>query len=352
MVASLTTVAITTRRVIRYSVIFLIAFIIFRIVFSFAQKLYIKSHPTPPPAPTLLFGKLPKLAFPENKDLPNFEYKIETPTGNLPKLGEQAKIYFMPSSSPNLFSATNARKKAASLGFTNEPIELSPTVLLFKHQSLPSTLELNTVNLTFSISYDLAADRSILTFRPLPPEVAISRVKEFLAGAGLLLPDLSGPAVHEFLVLEDQKLKTANSLSEAQFIKVNLYRKDYNNLPNIGNNPDQANVWFLVSGSPEAGKKVFAGQYHYFSIDESKSATYPIIITQKAVDELTGGNAYIANLGENSDGKVTIRKIYLAYYDSGIPESFYQPIFVFEGDRNFFAYVPAISRDYYGEEKK
>jgi hypothetical protein len=45
----------------------------------------------------------------------------------------------------------------------------------------------------------------------------------------------------------------------------------------------------------------------------------------------------------------TVRKIYLAYYDAGVYTEFYQPVFVFEGDKDFVGYVPAVTTDYYGE---
>jgi len=42
-------------------------------------------------------------------------------------------------------------------------------------------------------------------------------------------------------------------------------------------------------------------------------------------------------------GQVTIRNIYLAYFEPVTLTNYLQPIFVFEGDNNFVAYVPAIS---------
>ena len=96
-------------------------------------------------------------------------------------------------------------------------------------------------------------------------------------------------------------------------------------------------------------KKVIGAEYRYFPIDESKSATYPIKTAQQAWEELNAQKAFIASLGENQDQQITIRNIYLAYYDAGVQTDFYQPIIVFEGDRNFKAYLPAVTADYYGE---
>jgi hypothetical protein len=104
--------------------------------------------------------------------------------------------------------------------------------------------------------------------------------------------------------------------------------------------PD-ANVWFILAG----GKQILAAEYHYYPVEETKSGTYPTKTADTAWEELKDGKGYVVNLGDNSE-KVAIRKVYLAYYDAGQYVSHYQPVVVFEGDNNFFAYVPAVQNYY------
>ena len=132
--------------------------------------------------------------------------------------------------------------------------------------------------------------------------------------------------------------------------KMNFFRKSFDDLPSVTKNPDQANVWFMVSGSTEKGKEVVAGEFHHFPVEESNNSTYPIKDAQTAWEELSQGKASIAKLGSNQNKKsITIRRIYLAYYDPPTSTDFYQPIVVFEGDSGFVAYLPAVISDYYGE---
>jgi len=64
----------------------------------------------------------------------------------------------------------------------------------------------------------------------------------------------------------------------------------------------------------------------------------------QAWNELQQGKGYIANFGQQGDnGQITIRKVYLAYYDTEVPQTYLQPIYIFEGDKNFFAYVTAVN---------
>jgi hypothetical protein len=346
---SLTNIAITIRKIIRYGIFFLIFLIVGRIVLGIGLGIYRTIFPPAAPPPTVSFGKLPKLPFPE-KTTPNFSYTLETTEGGLPKLPTQAKVFFAPKLSPNLLSLDLTKEKAGSLGFEAEPIKVSETIYRFSHKNSPATLEVNIITGVFSISYDLGADSSPLQRRPPVAEVAASQVRSYLSSSNSLPEDLIGPTNNNYLKLSEGKFVSALSLSEANLVKVNLFRKNYDDLPSLTPDPNESNVWFIISGALEREKQIIAGQYHYFPVDEGKYSTYPIKTAQAAWDELNSNKAFIATPGVNKEGdNVKIRKIYLAYYDAGQPADFYQPIFVFEGDRGFIAYTSAVTSDYYGE---
>ena len=318
-------------------------------LFGVGSSIYRKFFPKPPPAPTISFGQLPALPFPESQKPANLNYVLETPQGGLPKLVTQANVFFMPKISSNLLSLDLAKQKAADLDFNPNPQEVSETIYRFTHPKAPATLEMNIVTGIFSISFDLGQEPSILEKRPPAPEVATSQVKSFLSSANLFPEDLTGQTTHEFLKISEGKLTPALSLSESNFVKVNLFRKNYDELPSLTPNTNEANVWFIVSGAREREKQIVAGQFHYFPIDETQSSTYPLKTPDAAWQELITGGGFIANLGTNKEGdKITVRRVYLAYYDAGVPTEFYQPIIVFEGDNGFIAYVPAISPEQYG----
>ncbi len=141
----------------------------------------------------------------------------------------------------------------------------------------------------------------------------------------------------------------ALSLSESDLIKINIYRKNFDDLPTVTQKEKQANVWFMLSGSELKGDQVIAAEYHYYSVDEERYATYPIKTAQEAWDELNSGRGYIINLGDNQN-TATIRQVYLAYFDPGQYVEYYQPVVVFEGDNDFVAYVPAVTDEFYGSE--
>jgi hypothetical protein len=193
----------------------------------------------------------------------------------------------------------------------------------------------------------------VLTVIPPAPETATKESQSFLSNAGYLNPDLTdAPTSYEFLRIEGDKFIPAISLSEAHLIKINLFRKKLgseSNITSVTPNFPESNVWFIFTGL--GGNEIVAGEYHHFPLDLNKSSTYPLKTADEAWEELKNKKAFIANPGNNESGRVTIRRVYIAYFDAGVYTEFYQPVVVFEGDNNFFAFVPAITNEYYGQEE-
>ena len=352
----LTRIAIATRKVIKYGFVVIVAIVLLRGLFIFGYGVYKIRYPDPPPAPTGAFGGLPKITFPQDTK-PIESLTLQTPSGELPVFPDQLNVYFMPNLSSNLFSLENAKILATKLGFSALPQKLSETQYSFTNPNVPSQLKINIVTGAFSVSYNLQEDPSPFESRPYAPEVAISNVKSFLSSAGLLPVDFTGTPKHEFLRRDGNNLVTAISLSTADFVKINLYRKGFagnslinpplENLPSLTARQDQSNVWFIVSGERKREKQIIAGEYHYLPVDEEKVSTYPIITAQQALDKLKAGEGFI--LKETNKSNIVIRRIYLGYFDPGVESGFLQPIVVFEGDNEFVAYVPAVTSEYYGK---
>ena len=346
--ASLTKVAITSRKIIRYSIYAAILLIIGKFTINTVTRIYRHYYPAPPPPPTVTFGKLPQIPFQETKFPDNLTFTLQTPDGKLPKFPTQATVYFMPKAISTIKSLDAAKQKATQLGFNPNGRELVETVYLFRHNTSPVSLNLNIVTGIFSVSYDLSSKPQVIQTLPPTAEVAPTWAKAFLSRARILPADLTGPVTSEFVKIQEGRFVKASSLSDANLTKVNLYRKNYHDLPSVTSKFKQANVWFMFSGARDPGDQIIAAEYHYFALDENKNGTYQIKTASDAWEDLKSGKAYIANLGDNNEGNIIIRKVYLAYYDAGQYTEFYQPVLVFEGDNDFSAYVPAVTSEFYG----
>lgn len=352
--ASLTRVSIISRKIIRYGIYLIIFIVIARFSIRAGVAIYKRYNPEPPPPPTVGFGKLSELPFPEQEFPEGFSYSLETPEGGLPNLlpreGQAVPVYFMPKPTSSLDVVDQAAKKAASLGFQpdGEPLTRNiPNIYVYKKSNAPQSLLINIITGIFSISYDLNTDRSILEGIPPAEENATETVKSFL-GNNLANDIRDGRTEVEFLRTQEGQLVSASSLSEAEVTKVNLFRKNMGDeleIPSMTPEAVEANVWFNVAGN----NSIVNGEYHYYSLNEEDVETYPIISAQQAYEKLQAGEAYLANLAGDAGQDITIRRVYLAYYDAGQYSEFYQPIVVFEGDDDFYAYVPAVTSEFYGE---
>jgi hypothetical protein len=346
--ATLTETAVVARKIIRFAFYGVILLIITRYSYLLGMRIYKSMFPPPPPPPKSCWGKLPSINFQKKAPYEYLTFILETADLSLPELAPQANVYFIPKPFTTIKSVERGKLTAKALGFDPEGRELSDTVFLYERAGdLPSTLTMNVVTNSFSISYDLSSDPNIIYGNPLIPKSAISKAKNYLNKAQLLPDDISsGNPITELIKIENGQFVGVISLSEADLVKVNLFREDYNEIPAKTPDPKQANIWFMVSN------KILAGEYHYFELDEKTGCTYPLKTAKDAWNELNTGKAYIADLGRNSDdAEIKIRKVYLAYYDTGDYQEYYQPIIVFEGDLEFVAYAPAISYEYYESQE-
>jgi len=353
--ASLTEASIISRKFIRYSIYFLILLASARFLFNTAKSIYLTIFPPPPPEATVAFGQLPFLPFPEKEFPKDLNIKVETADGKMPEFPDQLPVYLMPPIPQNIKALDEAKNIAKELNFNpngSPLLESTPSVYRFPKVSSPSSLRMNIITKIFSIDYDTLQNPAVTLGRPPSIEQATSQVFSYLKGAGLLVGDLEkGVTSGQFYKVEVNKFVPVSSQSEANLVKVNLFRKNYG--PDdayLGMTPDfpEANVWFIVGAT--GTRDVIRAEYYYFPIDSTKSGTYPLLTSQEALDKLNDEKAFLVS-HSGSSKNVTVRKIYLAYYDSGQYAEYYQPIVVFEGDDNFLAYVPAVEDKFYGKEK-
>jgi len=346
---SLTETAIVARKVIKYTLIGLVAIIIMVPLGRAFKNYWAKTHPAPPPPPTMDFGALPPINFgpSQSEKFTKLSYRLETPDNTLPNLGTQAPVYFIATLGPKFFDEEKTREKARAINFLYPPQKTKPTEFSFLNPETKAVLKIDTINNNFEFRYPYQADPTITRLPAPSKQRALSASLSFLKKMKQDTSDLDAEnPQYVFLRYrpEERDLVTAPSLSEGQFTKVILYRKNIDGLPILPPNNNGPNIFLIVSGATESEKKIVFARYIHFPIDYQRRATYPIKSTATAWEELKAGKGYIENFGNNNPQEpIVIRKIYLAFFDPDTPQNFLQPIFVFEGDNNFRAYIPAVS---------
>lgn len=343
--ANLGETAIVARKSIKYGGIALVFLMIGRIVLTASVAYWKKLHPAPPPPPDVLFGKLPKIIFPQMEPA-TYNYSLETPTGGLPtKLPDQFKVFFMPIKKASLLAYDAAQAIATRLDFIEEPKKLSETEYRWDSiDPIPSSLTINIITGSFVLDKRWQNDPSYTT-----PTIyytdsqAVDRLYNLLGRVDLLPVDVKEgvPTVNPLKADKDQ-IVTAVSLSQAHFVQVNLYRAPVDGVEVVYPSSKQGLISGILALQREDARQFVNLSYNYFPVDLTRSASYPLIGVAEAWQRLQKGDGFIAGVKLNTTN-VVIRDVTLRYYDSDTPQQFMQPVYVFTGDPDFTAYVPAVS---------
>ena len=343
--ANLGETAIVARKAIKYGGIALVFLMVGRIILTASVNYWKKIHPAPPPPPDVLFGKLPKIQFPQAEST-SFNYTLETPTGGLPsKLPNQFKVFFMPIKKASLLAYDAAQAVATRLDFIQEPKKLSETEYRWDSSDpIPSSLTINIITGAFVLDKRWQSDPTYST-----PTIyytdsqSLDRMYNLLSRVELLPEDIKeGGSTIQYLKVDKDQIVSAVSLSQAHFVQVNLYRSPVDGTAVVAPRSDRGLISAVLALQREDSRQFVNLSYNYFPVDLERFASYPLIGVAEAWQRLQKGEGFIAGVKPNTTN-VTIRDITLNYYDADTPQQFMQPVYVFSGDPDFVGYIPAVS---------
>lgn len=350
--ASLTEIAVTTKKLAMWSVIGFVAYLVVKLLTGLGITYWKTTHPIPIPPPNVAFYKLPYPKFPNAAtSSAGFSFILENIEGRPPETTTAGKVYFMPKKSPDFLSSQRAKNFAAKLGFTDEPKELTSTLYRFIDPLEPlRSLEVDIATLNFKLKYDYPKKPQIFFQGQIRSKSEVeNEVKDFISSNGLFDKSiLNGNITLDLLKinLASNTLIPASSISNSNAVRLNFTRKELDGLKILPPGFNQSYNYALFTASDSIKTKITELFYTFWPIAFDNFATYPLRSSNSAWADLLDGKGTVIRVGYNTPNHIIIRNIYLAYYDSEEPQMFLQPIFVFEGDNNFIAYLPATSEEW------
>ena len=348
-------------------------FLYFFLKFAFATSivLYKVLFPPKPAIPTMTFGKIPSPTIDSYKVNGDIKYVIDTISGKLPtNLPNQLPVYPITKPTRNILAEQNAKLSAARFGFKNEAYTAIDTIT-WKWQSLmpQRSLTLNILTYNYDIKPNFAQLNLFLRKgEALNQSSAITNAYTVMSSHPYL--EVKRDKVNEqftaktsFAKINQEVLEEASSLSDAQFTKVDVFKKlIYNETTYIiyGERYDNSYINFLFTNEYANINNLLLAHVEYYPFDAEKGSTYPLKNIFTAWDKLQKGEGTITKIkGENEDryqtytGKeiktVYLKSVELAYILEEKPE-FIQPIYVFIGKYespngetgDFVSYIPAL----------
>ena len=295
--------------------------------------------------PNVKYGILDRITFPE-REIGSKAFVFELPQDSVPKFSDKAKVYTVYRSNKSFLALEIEKEMAKKMGFVKEAIQISNEVYEFDND-YNQKLKINIMDGSFQIIYPYQNDQLLLAETNSPDkEKSVSLIKDFLERSERWRDDFdTSQAKITFLKYSGVNLSEVSGRSEANFTRIDLPRKMIDDKYKIVSiNPNKSPVSALLSSSTTRGRDIVEMDYKYTEIQRESFATYPIIDTNKAIAKLKAGNYWPAN--DVSSENVIIRRISLAYFEPATLTNFMQPIFVFEGDGGFVAYVEAVTDEF------
>lgn len=347
--ATLTEVTYMGRILVKLGAASLVLLMVGRITLNTAISIWKALNPEPPPPPTVGFGILPRLRFPDRVDIQKpTTYVLETANASFPDFGDRAKVFFMPQSSLGLLGDENAKRIAATYGYLFEPeIRNIRQYRWTKSSPLNSTLQVDVQTLSYSVVTDFLSHPELLADPNLPDNfAAVQQVKQFFNRVEKEAEDIA-TASGEILYKKSagNEIIDAVSYSDADFVEVDLNRYPIDGIFRMFTPEGYKGVVHAVlTGALSGQDGIVQFENNYHKVDYDQMHTYPLRDPRDAWQILKSGEGYIAMY--DGEGQAVIRTVKLGYYDDFEEQAYLQPIYVFEGDDNFIGYVSALDPTY------
>lgn len=309
--------------------------------------IYLKEQlfPTPPPPPTIAFGKLPKLIFPKSVNSQKLSFTIDTITGTLPALPDRTSVFPAILREHNLLALQRASERVKSLGFSGNKQQVSDRLYLWEKPGKTEILTYDILSLNFKYSIDEETKQQLYRKSNIRDKGnAIAKAQSFISLLSNFPADIDpNKTTVQNLTYANDKLETPTSIGNTRILRVDFFQKDIENLPIFYPHPP-ASIMHVIIGGENTNPIVVESTFYYLDL-QTNSATYPIKTAQEAFQNLQNNQAYIASY-YGADKEVAIKNVFLAYYVGDIPQQFLMPVIVFEGKEGFYAYVSAVRNEW------
>ncbi|MGB9707358.1 MAG: hypothetical protein ACPL1D_01255 [Microgenomates group bacterium] len=295
-----------------------------------------------------IFGKIDLPKIKNATSSAGFEYLLDTIEGSPITATTTAKVFFIPPAKPRLGYREKAFLMAKNFNIDTNlaSYNLKNNQAIFTDEKQKLIVDIDTFN--FSYQYFFENDPSLLENIVIPEQKTIeNKVIDFLKTINRYPDDLALGRININLINYDPiskiftKVKQSN---EANMVEVNLFRSDIDNFPIITPNFPSSQNYFLVVFN-EQGFKILRAQIKFFEKSNEEYGIYLLNSGEKIYEKLKNGLGFVIN-HPSTNKKIVIKNMFLGYFDPDEYQPYLQPVYVFVGEPDFTAYVPAISDQY------
>ena len=295
-----------------------------------------------------IFDKIERPYFKEATLSAGLNFVLDTIEGKPITATDTAKVFFIPEPQPRLTYRTQLLLMAKQFGFdtnlTKYQLEGDEAVFTEGRKDL----RINIKNFNFSYKYDFSSEGERFSSYTLPSNSEIeNRAIDFLKSVDRYPDSLAKGETKIIYFLyqpESNLIKPTENKNEANVAEINFYSQSIDEL-GVVYDKFLSSPNHLIVTFDEREMKILKARISYFKKMEDQYGIYPLKTGEEAYEELVSGNGFVvANLAKGN--KITLTKMFLAYYEPSFYQPYFQPVYVFVGKDDFVAYVPAVKNDY------
>ncbi len=353
---TLTELSYYSRKAIPVLIIFclfiLIIFFLFKLVYLLAKSsekpknLYLNP----------IFNKISKPIIKETTTSAGFNFTLDTVEGVPITATETAKVYFLPKTTPKFGYREKIYLIAKNFGFNPDVdrYQLIDNQAVFKNEDKELIIDIANFNFSYKKDLEDLTPEQLSTsnlFIPFKKEIE-TQAADFLNKVGRYPEELiKGTNRIIYLRYDQEKDSFINvkDKKQANLVEIDFFRQAVDNVEFVSPRFFTSQNYLIFLFKENNDYEMIKGQISFFEKSDNQIGVYPVKTGDQAWNELKEGKAMVvsARIGVKD---IIIKSMKLYYLDPDVYQSYLQPVYVFYDDKDFIAYVPAISNEFLVED--
>ena len=344
---TLTEVSYYSRRLLPFGIIVFL----FMMIFYYLIKLmfvYMDANRVVQVIYNPVFGKLTPLEIKNASSSAGIDFNFDTIEGKPVTATESARVYFMPETETKLGFKQKIKTMARVANIDSENIRHKLTNLDAVYEDGLSTMSINISTYNFTYEYNFQQNADLFqNVEQIVQSTAEESAKEFLKQVDRYPSELAqGQTKSIYFGYDPQTnaMQVVDKAEKANLIEIDFFRPELNSFSIVS--PKFFNSQNYVLLANQGGNyRVLRSQIKFYERSDQQIGLYPVISGDLAYQKLKDGKGIVVS-NPNSSQTITIKNMFMAYFDPDTYQAYLQPVYVFVGDNDFVAYVQAVSDTY------
>lgn len=297
-----------------------------------------------------VFNVLKRPMVPEASSSANIKFSLENIEGRPVTATDTARVFYLlpPPRTPFGFRE-KAYLIAKTLNFDTDSVNflLQGKNAIFSDVTKKLTVDIQNFNFNFQFSF---ADQPGIFDKAIMPtsNEAQGKAINFLQSLDVYPQELATGKTNTIFFNFNPVTKTIrpiNKNEEGNIVEVDFSRADIDGFATVSPTFFNSQNFVLMAFSEGGSFQILRAQVKFFEKSQEQYGIYPLRTGDEAFADLQKGEGIVVSNPQDLT-TVTIRSMFMAYYDPDVYQDYLQPVYVFVGDDNFVAYVPAVSKQY------